>query len=167
MALFHLAISMSLFILAKPKYLYVLFPILPILFLLKDNFSYLFHEDIFYLLGTFFSSDDSGGNKRAQEIFEIINSTEGDLGYYEGSLPSFLSRFGLTISTLIFSSITISFFFFWNKIGKKFLSLIVILPLFITSIISAPLERPKLLFFSFASILLTRDILNKSIKLYN
>jgi hypothetical protein len=146
----------------KPKYIFFAFLLLPILILFQDKLSYLFHEDLLYLAQTFFSSDASIGNKRAEELFEILNSTEGDLGYYEGSVPSFISRFGLFISPIIFLVVALSFYKFWMKINMKLTSLIVILPIIITSFISAPLERPKLLFFSFAAILVSFQIINNS-----
>jgi hypothetical protein len=160
MAFLHIFISFLIFFFIKPRFIFFLILFIPFIFLFQDKLSYLFREDFFYLFQSFFSSEASIGNKRAQEIFEILNSTEGDSGYYEGSFPSFISRFGFIISSVIFFSVFISFYNFWYKINNKFSSLIVILPIIFTSIISAPLERPKLLFFSFAAILLAANISN-------
>ena len=170
MAFFHILISFMIIFIIKPKYLFSLLLLLPIFFLFQENLNYLFHQDFFYLIETFLSSDAASSNKRAQEIFEILNSTEGDLGYYEGSLPSLLSRFGL-FSIIILLIMIISFYKFWKKFDNKFASLIVILPIVITSFISAPLERPKLLLFAFAGILFAAQICkiytNKTFKLDN
>jgi hypothetical protein len=163
MAFFHIIISFTIILIIKPKYLFTLILLFPISFLFQEKLSYLFREDFIYLFQTFFSSDASSNNKRAQEFFEILNSTESDLGYYEGSLPSFLSRFGTFFSIIILFSIFWAFYKFWKTITNKGASLIVILPIIITSFISAPLERPKLLLFSFAGILLAAKLSNQSI----
>jgi hypothetical protein len=170
MAFFHILISFVIILIIKPKYLFSLLLLLPIFFLFQENLNYLLHQDFFYLIETFLSSDAASSNKRAQEIFEILNSTESDLGYYEGSLPSLLSRFGL-FSIIILLIMIISFYKFWKKFDNKFASLIVILPIVITSFISAPLERPKLLLFAFAGILFAAQICkiytNNTLKLDN
>ncbi len=163
MAFFHIFISFAIILIIRPKYLFSLILLIPISFLFHEKLSYLFREDFLYLFQTFFSIEESSNNKRAQEFFEILNSTESDLGYYEGSLPSFLSRFGLFFSIILFVFILWTFSKFWKKINNKLASLIVILPIIITSLISAPLERPKLLLFSFAGILLAAKLSNKSI----
>jgi hypothetical protein len=169
MAFLHILISFMIILIIKPKYLFTLFLLLPIIFLFQDSTNYLLRQDFFYLAQQFFSSDEAynatNGNKRAQELFEILNSTDGDLGYYEGSLPSLLSRFGF-FSIIILLLMIFSFFKFWKKFNYKLASLIVILPIILTSLISAPLERPKLLFFAFAGILFTEQICKVYINSY-
>ena len=162
MAFFHILISFIIIFIIKPKYIFFLFLLFPIFFLFQENTNYLFRQDFFYLIQQFFSSDAAysanDGNKRAQEIFEILNSTEGDLGYFEGSLPSLLSRFGLFLSFIILLLMFFSLNKFLKNLKYRFVSLIVIFPIIITSVISAPLERPKLLFFAFSGILFAAQI---------
>jgi hypothetical protein len=160
MALFHLFITISILFINKPKYSVYLLLVIPLIFLLKDNLSYLFREDFIELALSFFSSDASDSNKRSQEIFEILNSSESEIGYFEGSLPSLIYRFGFIFSFLILIILLIFTNKFWKKIKFKKKSLIVIMPIIITSFISAPLERPKLLLYSFSAILLTFNLLS-------
>lgn len=162
MGFFHLAIIFFILLLLRPKYVPYLIYLFPLIFFFQSKLSYLFREDLIELAMSFFSSDSSSSNKRSQEIFEILNSTESDLGYYEGSMPSFISRFGVLFSLPLLFLIYFSFKKFWFHLNKNKITLIVFLPLFITSFISAPFERPKLLIFSFASFLLTMNIIKKN-----
>lgn len=153
MALFQLMISFGLFSLIKPRWVMLIIP-LAALFLAKfaDNFAYLFKENLFDLLSSFNPFDAaSKNNKRALEFMELFFLNNNNTDFFEGSIPSFFSRFG--VLGLVLLAFIILFFCIKHYRMLKINLLIVVFPIFITSFIGAPLERPKLLIFSICALI--------------
>lgn len=153
MAIVQLLISFGFFLIIKPKWAVIM--ILPAFIFINQYFNklnYLSRENFFELLYEFNPfSNNLNVNKRAEEFINLILINSDGAEFYEGSIPSFFSRFG--IYGLVIAFILILILFLKNSQLFKIKNLIVFLPLALTSFIGAPFERPKLLLFSICALL--------------
>lgn len=148
MALFQVVISIILLSFSNFRMLLsLLLCSIVILKLNILNLSYLFRQDLMSLLLDFNPlGSGSHGNKRAEEFINLLSSSKSEDAFYEGSVPSLVARFG-SLGLILLMILLIP------KLSRilTYKNSIVLLPLFLTSLIGAPFERPKLMLFSIAA----------------